>query len=75
VIRLVLREKFWCRLEGPAGFLHFGWDYYWYAGVPCLCPASHELAKELRVFVEQSPSPYKREEGAQGSGTVSAKAE
>ncbi|HWG41698.1 MAG TPA: hypothetical protein VN688_02855 [Gemmataceae bacterium] len=75
VIRLVLREKFWCRLEGLASFLHFGWDYYMYAGVPCSCPASQELAKKLRVFVEESPSPYKREAGAQGSGNVSVKAE
>jgi hypothetical protein len=64
VIRLILREKFRCRLEGPASFLHFGWDYYMYAGVPCPCPASQELAKKLRLFVEESPSPYKREDGA-----------
>jgi hypothetical protein len=64
VIRLVLREEFWCRLEGPASFLHFGYDYYMYAGVPRPCPASQEVAKELRLFVEESISPYKREETA-----------
>src|SRR5690348_8693669 len=28
VIRRVLREEFWCRLEGLGGFVHLGWDYY-----------------------------------------------
>jgi hypothetical protein len=27
VIRQVLREEIWCRLEGRGGFVHFGWDY------------------------------------------------
>jgi hypothetical protein len=62
VIRLVLREKFWCRLEGPVSFLHFGWDYYLYVGVPYPCPESQELAKQRGMFVEELPSPYKREE-------------
>ena len=61
VIRLILREKCWCRLEGSAGFLHFGWDYYMYTGVPSACPESQGLAKRLMVFVEEFPSPYKPE--------------
>jgi hypothetical protein len=60
VIRLVLREKVWCRLEGPTSFLHFGWDYYLYAGVPCACPSSQQLAKRMGLFVEEFSSPYKR---------------
>jgi hypothetical protein len=62
VIRLVLREKCWCRLEGSAGFLHFGWDYYMYIGVPRRCPESQQLAKRLELFVEEFPLPYKRSE-------------
>ena len=27
VIRQILRDEFWCRLEGRRGFAHFGWDY------------------------------------------------
>jgi hypothetical protein len=26
VMRRVLREEFWCRLEGHGGFIHLGWD-------------------------------------------------
>ena len=59
VIRSVLREEFWCRLEGPAGYLHFGWDFYMYVGVPYPCPKSQELARGLGLFVEEYPSPYK----------------
>jgi hypothetical protein len=61
VIRLVLREMFWCRLEGRTGYLHFGWDYYMYVGVPCPCPESQELARRLGLFVEEDSSPYKRD--------------
>jgi hypothetical protein len=25
--QILLREEFWCRLEGRDGFVHFGWDY------------------------------------------------
>ena len=34
VIPQILRDEFWCRFESPGGFLHFGWDYYMYIGVP-----------------------------------------
>ena len=57
VIRRVLREDFWCRLEHTAGYLHFGWDYYMYLGVPSPCPASHELARSSGLFVENFQSP------------------
>jgi hypothetical protein len=33
IIRRILREEFWCRLEGGQGFIHFAWDYYMYIGV------------------------------------------
>ena len=58
VIQLVLREEIWCRLECPTGFLHFGWDYYMYVGVPHLCPESLELAKRMGLFVDELKSPY-----------------
>jgi hypothetical protein len=38
IIRRILREEFWCRLEGSKGFVHFGWDYYMYIGVPIAAP-------------------------------------
>jgi hypothetical protein len=66
VIRSVLREEFWCLLEGQAGYLHFGRDYYMYVGVPYPCPGSQELARRLGLFVEEYPSPYKCEDGHSG---------
>jgi len=38
MIRQILRDDFWCRFESPHGFLHFGWDFYMYIGVPQRCP-------------------------------------
>ena len=59
VIRQILREEFWCRLECQGGFLHFGWDYYMYIGVPHRCPEAELLAEGLGLFPEEFPSPYK----------------
>lgn len=59
-IRMLLREEFWCRLEGEGCFLHFGYDYYLYVGVPTPCPRACLLASRLGLFVEEFPSPYRR---------------
>lgn len=37
-IHRLLRAEFWCRLEGDGCFVHVGYDYYLYVGVPCPCP-------------------------------------
>jgi hypothetical protein len=58
LIRQILREEFWCRLEGRGGFLHFGWDYYMYIGVPHHCPEAEHLAKRLGLYTEEFASPY-----------------
>jgi len=57
----ILREEFWCRLQGEQAFLHFGWDYYMYIGVPHRCPAAEQKATELGLYVEEWESPYHRE--------------
>ena len=57
IIRRILREEFWCRLEGSEGFIHFGWDYYMYVGVPHPCPAAEARAAELGLYVEEFASP------------------
>jgi hypothetical protein len=62
IIRQILREEFWCRLEGRDGFLHFGWDYYMYIGVPQLCPTARAKAGELGLYVEEFASPYVEDE-------------
>ena len=60
-VRGLLREYFWCRLEGGGCFLHFGWDYYLYVGVPSRCPQACLLASKSGLFVEEFASPYLRE--------------
>lgn len=57
-IRQVLSERFWCKLEGRGGFVHFGWDYYMYIGVPHRCPNAERLAQELGLYPELFASPY-----------------
>src|SRR5581483_7993875 len=47
VIRGLLREEFWCRLEGTGEFVHVGWDYYMYVGVPRACPQAEQMAQQL----------------------------
>ena len=64
VIRRVLREEFWCRLEGPEAFVHLGYDYYMYVGVSRPCPASEQLARSLGLFVEPFYSPYSERDRA-----------
>jgi hypothetical protein len=58
VMRRILRDEFWCRLESDSFFLHFGWDYYMYVGVCTSCSTSHAVATESGLFVEEFPSPY-----------------
>ncbi len=60
VIRQLLREEVWCRLESDHGFVHIGWDYYMYIGVPHRYPKAELLAKELGLYPELIPSPYKK---------------
>ena len=54
----VFREEFWCRFQADDGFVHFGWDYYMYIGVPHRCPAAEQMANELGLYVEDFVSPY-----------------
>ena len=58
VVRRLLREQFWCRLESPSGFVHVGYDYYMYVGVISQCPVAEQLAASLGLFVEAFRSPY-----------------
>lgn len=59
--RLALREVAWGRLSVPGrAYVHFGWDYYMYIGVPVVCPSSVEAAERSGLFVEPFRSPYLR---------------
>jgi hypothetical protein len=61
LIRAVLRSEWWCQFEAPGAFLHFGYDYYMYVGVPVPCPQSIALSCDRGLFVEPFVSPYHRE--------------
>jgi hypothetical protein len=59
-LKSLLREEFWCRLEGEHdSYIYVGWDYYLYVGVPCAPSASIEAAQADGLFVESFESPYK----------------
>jgi hypothetical protein len=63
VIREILREQFWCRLEAENGFLHFGWEYYMYIGVAQRCIAAERKAADVGLYVEELVSPYRQVDG------------
>lgn len=59
IMRLMLREVLWCKLENPEKFfIHIGWDYYMYIG----CSESLEDAITKTdadgLYVENFVSPY-----------------
>ena len=59
VIRLILREATWCKLEKPSSFyLHFGWDYYMYVGSAFRPEQALKDIQGLGLFVEECTSPY-----------------
>ena len=64
VMRCILREEFWCRLEAPDAFVHFGWDYYMYIGVPEACESACEFARERALFVEPFEPPCREDGGS-----------
>ena len=63
VIGGLLRGDFWCRLQANDGFVHIGWDYYMYIGMPRPCPAAEQTASELGLYVEELSSPYRENAG------------
>lgn len=61
--RLVLREESWGKLVVPGkAYVHFGYDYYMYIGVPSKCERSIAIARDLGLFVERIRSPYLRQQ-------------
>jgi hypothetical protein len=65
VVRRLLRAEFWCRLEGAGAFVHIGYDYYMYVGVPWPCPSAETLARQHGLFVEPFRSPYSEQRQAE----------
>ncbi len=58
VVRSILRDEFWCRLDGDASFVHFGYDYYMYVGVVSPCDGAIAGARNRGLFVEPFESPH-----------------
>jgi hypothetical protein len=58
-IRGLLREKYWFKLESAQAFIHIGWDFYMYVGVPRECPQSISETRRLGLFAEEFRSPYR----------------
>jgi hypothetical protein len=68
--RLALREQVWGRLTRPGrAYVHFGYDYYMYIGVPSCCASAVAAVRGRGLFVESFRSPYLRKR-AGGSARV-----
>jgi hypothetical protein len=63
LIRLILRESCWARLEGKNNsYIHFGYDYYMYAGTDLNSSNDGMLKFPEMVFCEEMKSPYIEDE-------------
>ena len=59
VLRSLLREEFWCRLTDRKGsFVHVGWDFYVYLGLPSQLESPEAVAQEHHLFLERCVSPH-----------------
>ena len=59
-IRNTLRDNIWVKLSCPRrAFVHFGWDYYMYAGVSRPIQNSLKEIDKMGLFHEAFESPYK----------------
>lgn len=58
VVRGALREQYWCRLRRDDAYVHFGWDYYVYVGLPRPADAARARIAASGLFLEQCASPY-----------------
>lgn len=60
--RIALREVAWGMLAAPGrAYVHFGYDYYMYLGLPSKCPNAISAAQDRGLFVESCRSPYLRQ--------------
>lgn len=58
IIRLILRENTWCKLEGIGLAVDFGHEYYMYIGSEKKCEDQIKAIEKKGLFVEPSESPY-----------------
>lgn len=65
LLRSIMREDCWCRLEGRDFFIHFGYEYYMYVGCSFTQEGISQLATEYNLYAEPMISPYHPREAAQ----------
>ena len=58
ILKNMLRNKYWCKLQSSRGFLHIGWDYYMYIGCEEVTKEVIEETELSGLFVENMRSPY-----------------
>ena len=58
VLKKVLRNECWCRLESESNFIHIGYDYYMYVGASVLTKNNLATIEARGLYVESSISPY-----------------
>ena len=62
VLKSILREKYWAKLENNNAFIHLGWDYYMYIGVTNEPKQAKKYAESVGLYVEVFNSPYNENE-------------
>jgi hypothetical protein len=62
VIKSILRNEYWCRIESDEVFVHVGDDFYMYVGVPSVSEEALVKARARGLFVERWISPYHPEQ-------------
>ncbi|MGZ0707309.1 hypothetical protein ACWPKO_03105 [Coraliomargarita sp. W4R53] len=58
VLRKLLREECWCRLESESAFIHVGWDYYMYVGASKIDESTLKMIEDRGLYPEDFTSPY-----------------
>ncbi|QYK06872.1 hypothetical protein [Shewanella zhangzhouensis] len=54
----VLRSEYWCIFESEEAYVHFGYDFYSYIGVPFVDERDVNKIAERGLFVECCRSPF-----------------
>jgi len=58
ILKAILRNEIWCKLESDTAFIHIGWDFYMYVGVSKTNETAIIAAEQRGLFVENFISPY-----------------
>jgi len=58
IVKEILENELWAKLECRNLFFHFGWDYYMYIGTEIEKAIIEDYAKKNNLFVEEMKSPH-----------------